>query len=1130
MANADHPAEPTGRPTIPQRTMGPIDTEMAKRQEAATRKSIIKSGVRTEARRLHYMDVEPTRGMEHVLMQASTIEKMAAIFIDRREAIISLANKGADVHDPLDSMVKQSAGKWEKWAAYFQGGAAPAEADKFTKEDLDVAYYVLFDTIAQLSINQGLNVNAQSRFFGLLEPSVRIEPTSPSYTRQSGWATEFTRIRASRLKDRNQNIDDLTGFENTRREFIKSLTGHNLNDRVMNRVNWGACTDSVLLRGRTGLKLHDKIIEIFEGSQGYQGLLREFNNRNPGRNLQTITDLLVNLDNPQDRSTFINLFHEALGKATIERFADKGAEFAKTNLEDIKEKSWQPAHLVENAETVIKVLESEGRLNAERTTEFNEFKTGFQNIKDLLVGGGNPAIPSLDARITSLRDAISRHRDILTDPENNLVPIRADLTASRLRLAAYITGAPPVPIPGDIAALDGQIAGIPGRIAAIPPVGGAYPIEQRQADIESINRELTQLQTERTNLITKHKESEERRIQDLQTRLTAANTARNPAHVEANQASLVQSYEFVQNELPRSILGMRDLRDRLNRLIVPVPPPGGGAPPPVAPDIVPHTARIAQQVARLNGMITYLENMQNGVGANSVRRGPAESWEDYTAAGRFNFVLNQNNVHDYAQQLEEEMKAIDELLNGRRLPGTDDRIRGIKLEIALAKGLDAVTESAGPPRVAARAAVSRVLDKSIEGVFTPTGGERIARLRRNDLPFGERVGVIRAMLLDHPELINDPDLRSTDLWRRVFNDEFILQKAIEFCSEFPLPAAPLGDLLAGPPNQFTENLIEHLGEFEPYRMAEFMTYLVGRRLNDIGSSDPIPANIREASLAGVRGAVNYGAVPATTYGARVFSSEVMVDFNTEIRRKRNLGMRASRSWNVENVGRVREVYDSRITTINGRQIRVGQELDVEFPESNPLVIHNAAGQRFELPLRVNINKRRGVGSLEIWLQANDTLRGLGGLGIPGLENNYDKRWVNLTPARMRVAGVNINNMIDLNNALQNVMPGFDPGAMTYLTYSISRTLGDYFLGLPAGVARARFPRFQAQNIPAAFGNLIAAGYDWISMDASGNIELRRGVGGEIVSVNSVLETTNQNTIIDDIFGLVGSQVINVMGS
>jgi hypothetical protein len=93
---------------------------------------------------------------------------------------------------------------------------------------------------------------------------------------------------------------------------------------------------------------------------------------------------------------------------------------------------------------------------------------------------------------------------------------------------------------------------------------------------------------------------------------------------------------------------------------------------------------------------------------------------------------------------------------------------------------------------------------------------------------------------------------------------------------------------------------------------------------------------------------------------------------------------------------------------------------------------------------------------------------------------------------------------------------------------VARSMCNYFLGMDSQERRARFnnfPNFTIDN--NNFPDLTQAGFSQISMDATGNIEIRQG--NNTLSVETALVLLRGNAqATDQLFRCIGREVFNIM--
>lgn len=980
----------------------------------------------------------------------------------------------------LDVIVREVAPKIIKLANFLEGGHAPGENDHLTQADLDAVYYLLMDEVEQRGAMMGYEV--------FLHPTCRgWRPEAQQFaaTRREV-ETPYTKYLAAHGQSREKIVEDLEKWEGVRINFEQALTGRGLRDRIFDRANWGISRTSMFRRDRSELRLHTEILHALEESD--EPVIQNFIATHG--HIQRVTDLIVSLNSPAERKIAIEAYHEAISKASAKRFQLKADVLLKKNR-DRREAVWEDQGYMKTSEENLKKLEGEGKLTTEQQKELEELRTDMTKVRDLLRGKRNEQGQlqgGLSAHLQQLQEGVITLLTYTSDPEHNLVTIKVDRDNHKDRLDAYTEKQLPV-------------VNVPQELTDLKTIADAISTDLTTAQSASPPdaKFIRELQTRLQQSLNSYTESKDRYLLSEQEQLKTLNgqIATIEGEISTKETGIRDSYKLIETEIPDYITTITDLRNRLVRLTT--------APPPVAAHITPHIAQLTTQITHLNNSLTFLKGMltggavASGVGAMSpVRKGQGETISAYAA--RYNFYLPQDQFRDIVVlPFEDEIKLYDEVKKGVHDAEREDLIKGIQLiQHIVGVGEDDGTLGKGQARLLAEV----------------QNGGMMTEIRNTG-----SLAPVRDAICNHPEILGAKKKDGEDkeeslgigdtlLWQRVFSDVFILQSFVEWSVRRGGLTVPSGafnlevindDFRQRVINKMTSNHIE---------FGQFLNYLVEKRLCDAGEKLEVKTELREAAGTSATGRITYGNHDRIGPAATIFAVEKNAEFTTRVRYKeKHYYASSSTEGEIDNIGVVRHTRSGFVHYLN-----------ITSPEHDPLVLDlpdagavaGAPTLKRNIPISIQLRTSRGGrnGRFRISLQADPSLQGL---GINTL-GRLDRRWVDIGnniwhgPLFARGYGDYGNLLTQIGTLISNV-PQAEVGKY------ITRSLGAYFLELSPTRRLAEFGRFPdaainpAPPAPGVYPGLAALGFQRISLDSSGVIELVRTVGAATtrISIDSALD-------------------------
>lgn len=1000
------------------------------------------------------------------------------------------ADEKADFTE-LEDIIRDVAPKVRKWANFLEGGHAPGENDHLTQADLDAVYYLLMNEVEQRGAMMGYEV-----FLHPTRRGWRPEAEQFAATRR-GVETPYTKYLAAHGQDRTKIEEDLEKWEGVRINFEQALTGRGLRDRIFDRANWGISRTSMFRRDRSELRLHTEILHALEESD--EPVIRNFIATHG--HIQRVTDLLVSLDSPTERNIAIKAYHEAISKASAKRFQLKAGDLLKKHLER-REAVWDQKGWMETAEENLKHLEAEGQLTPEQKTELDTLRTDMTKVRDLLRGKRDEQGQlqgGLSSRLQQLQEGVITLRTYTNDPEHNLVAIKVDRDDHKGRLDAYSKGQlPAADVPQELTdlktimdALKTELTNAQAALLAPTPADKAVIRELQsrvQQSISSFNEAKGRYST-----------SEQEQVNSLNGKITTIE-----GEVSTKETAIKDSYKFIETEIPDDITTITDLRNRLTRLTT--------VPPPIAPHIIPHVVQLTNQITHLNNTLTFLNSMLTGgvvavgVGVMSpVRKGQGETISTYAA--RYDFYLPQDQFRDVVVlPFEDEIKLYDEVKKGVHDEEREDKIKAVQL-VRHIVGEDQQHEGT------IRKTDARLLAEGQDG-------RTLTELRNT-----RNLAIVRDIICNHAEILGAKKsgednkgeslgIGDTLLWQRVFSDVFILQSYVEWSVRRggltvpPPPAAGgAGFYLQNANDDFRHIVIDKMTS-NLIDFGRFLNYLVEKRLHDAGEQLTVQATLREAEGVAATGVIKYrNNVHRIGRAASIFAVENNAHFAARVRTQENhYYASSSAEGEIDNIGVVRHTRSGFVHYLN-----------IFSPPHDPLVLDladagAAAGaptRERNIPLSVHLRTSptlAGRGRFQILLQADPSLAGL---GINRL-GRLDRRWVNLLGLGDQITDRRYTNYGDLIVQIQNLLPNIPS---LEIGRWISRSLGGYFLQLSPNQRLTEFGRFPdavinpAPPAPGVYPGLAALGFQRISLDSSGVVELVRTVGAATtrISIDSALD-------------------------
>ncbi|OGG22547.1 hypothetical protein A3D03_00185 [Candidatus Gottesmanbacteria bacterium RIFCSPHIGHO2_02_FULL_40_13] len=1013
----------------------------------------------------------------------------------------------------LEVIIRKVAPKVRKWANFLEGGHAPGENDHLTQADLDAVYYLLMNEVEQRGSMMGYEV--------FLHPTRRgWQPEAQQFAAtRRGVETPYTKYLAAHGQDRAKIKEDLEKWEGVRIKFEQALTGRGFRDRIFDRANWGICRTSMFRRDRSELRLHTEILHALENSD--EPVIRNFIATHG--HIQRVSDLLVTLDSPAERNIAIRAYHEAISKASAKRFQLKAGDLLEKLLES-REKVWEEEGWIKTAEENLLALEGEGQLTREQKTELDALRTDMTKVRDLLRGkrdeqgqlqGGLPA------RLQQLQESVLTLHTYTTDPEHNLVTIKADRDNHKDRQDAYTKGQlPAADVPQELTDLKTIMDALKTELTNVQVALPAAPTPADKAVIRELQSRVQQSISSYNEAKGRYSSSEQEQLNSLNSKITTIE-----GEISTKETVIRDSYKFIETEIPDFITTITDLKNRLTRLTT--------APSPVAAHITPHIAQLTAQIAHLNNTLTFLNGMltggavAGGVGVMSaVRKGQGETISVYAA--RYNFYLPQDQFRDVViLPFEDEIKLYDEIKKGVNDEERETKIKGIHLIQHIA-GVGEGNEG--------------TLGKTISRNLAEGQDRRILTEIRNT----HSLAPVRDAICNHSEILrakkkdsegNEVSLGIGDtlLWKRVFSDVFILQSYVEWSVRRgglivpPPPAGGAADFNLETANDpFRKRVIEKMTS-NHIEFGQFLNYLVEKRLRDAGERLEVKTNLREAS------GTSYGNHDIIGPAATIFTVENNAKFAARVRSQEPPYYISSVEGEIDNIGIVRHTRSGFVHYLN-----------IVSPSHDPLVLDladagaavGAPTRKRNIPISIQLRTTRGgrTGRFRVSLQADPSLQGL---GINTL-GRLDRRWVDIgnniwhqIPAR---GYGNFGNLLAQINTLIPNVPQVDVGNY------ILRSLGGYFLELSPTQRLTEFGRFpDAAIIPANFPSLTNPnlGFQRISLDSSGVVELVRTVGGATtrISIDSALEgefdiagarRRLNATEAEELIRLTGEHVFNIV--
>lgn len=1017
----------------------------------------------------------------------------------------------------LDVIVREVAPKIIKLANFLEGGHAPGENDHLTQADLDAVYYLLMDEVEQRGAMMGYEV--------FLHPTCRgWRPEAQQFgTSRRGVETPYTQYLAAHGQSREKIVEDLEKWEGVRINFEQALTGRGLRDRIFDRANWGISRTSMFRRDRSELRLHTEILHALEESD--EPVIRNFIATHG--HIQRVTDLLVSLDSPRERNIAIRAYHEAISKASAKRFQLKADELLEKNLE-IRQGVWEKQGYMETAEKNLKALEGEGQLTPEQKTELEELRDGLKSIPAILRGvkkedgtiqGGMPG------RVHKLNEAIVDYNTYFN--EHNLVNLRAQFTAAELTLGAYTAGTlPPANPPPDLQRLEQRVQDLTAALAAVPP--GLNQV-QLTSYIQTYTALATGAETKYSESLAKYREIAQKEVGRIQEEIT-----RTEGEINTRGQKIRDEHQFIDTDIPDLLITLTGLRDDLLRLAPRAV--GGAARPPAAAHIVHHVGLIDAQVDHLQAVIDYLNLALDGNLAavppiRGLKMALNQTIPDY--ATNYNFQFDRNAFRDLILPFDKDIKSYEEMLKGEHDAEREDIIKGVQLiQHIVGVGQDDGTLGKGQARLLA--------EGQNGGIMTEIRNTR-------------RLAPVRDVICNHPEILGAKKKDGEDkeeslgigdtlLWQRVFSDVFILQSFVEWSvrrSGLEVPAGAFN--LEAVNDNFRQRVINKMTS-NHIEFGQFLNYLVEKRLCDAGERLEVKTELREAAGTSATGRITYGNHDRIGPAATIFAVEKNAEFTTRVRYKeKHYYASSSTEGEIDNIGVVRHTRSGFVHYLN-----------ITSPEHDPLVLDlpdappagvTVAGpaRRRNIPLSIHLRTTPSIngGRFQIHIQADPSLAGLGINRIGSL----NRRWVNLLGLFDQISDKKYNNFADLETQIHNLLPNVPQAEVGKY---ILRSLGAYFLELSPTQRLAEFGRFPDASInpappaPGVYPGLAALGFQRISLDSSGVIELVRTVGGAAptrISIDSALEGTFNiggadrrlnATEAEELTRLTGEHVFNIV--
>lgn len=1063
-----------------------------------------------------------------VRIQIETVREIANYATKRLSHLRGLKNLENTTRTEVETLLLAYGDKWVEWGNFLEGRADAKDLPEIEQADLDLAYYLLEDEIFQKgtllgyeSILHGpglLMSGLGSLYRGQWEAQIRQH--SPAFRDN---LTDYQRYTYESTQDPAKITEMLTGLEKTRIELLQGLTGKGPHDPAWRRANWGLCLDSIGRRDNSEIKLHTQILQHLEGNKDFRAVLTRYQRDHP--HVRTITDLLINVSNAQDRDLIIRAYQEAMNVAVASRLKERAHDFTERwLLKGDRQKAWTELGLVEKADQNRKVLEKERDLSEKDKARLTQVETDLGKVRKFLSGVEGDEITAssdggLAGKITTLQSAISACKEYHDRPENITSELETQLGDAQSRHKALVEGnfifaSLPTHIKDDIKLSQDLIDGIKKRLDAarlgtvMPVVASGAPlpapsytfhsIEDQNRQTKSIEDELRSAQTKLNTLVSGYEQAEQARIDKLNGDIKAIRNAVKPLEEAVNNA-----YKFIETELPTTIAGINDMLARLQEL-------HDDPPEQLSPE---HIDELQEQI---NHLTTLRNDYLTAEIINQLRKTPGETTQGY--AGRiFAYVHDSALYQENLQNLAGHIRAYDEMEILEAKKEADDRVPAIKLVAYLAAGKDGTD----PQHALLVKAYSRILAEGKAGELKILE----ALHDRHDLD------ELRDVLCNHPEILADEDRRDSDLWRRVFSDVFILQAGVEFYSQkgdLDIPPAGTAVNLRDADDEFRMRLIERMASSH-IELAEFLTFLVEKRLGDAAHMLSVQTDVyEEQPPAFPGGAMSYGAVSRLGPAAKIFSIEENDQFMDRIRAAKHMHYRhVTEELDVENVGFVRYIRPNLDGNIEGDLARL------ETHESDPVILE-MSGRRREFSAYITLghgipSSIFGRSGFRLHIRANPSLNGL---GIDQFNGRFNDRWVDFDWHRYR-------NHDEFTAALNSLVPGLthaDSGVfVSGIDRFVLKSLGNWFLST-ARDNRIQYRDFPDIEIPGTVGitdNLFAAGYRRLSLDrTSGELVLTRE-DGERISARTALRRDAENPLntdgVDQLFRFVGRQVFDILG-
>ncbi|KKR34102.1 MAG: hypothetical protein UT63_C0006G0020 [Candidatus Gottesmanbacteria bacterium GW2011_GWC2_39_8] len=1122
-------------------------TDAMKARQAAEK--LKKAGVETDVEHRHSLECTDNN---KVILSTNTIEDLDRIIDKRFEEIEKLQLQENDL-SPLELLLREYFGKngdqvnrIKLWSNYVKevrkGNNIPAPSEKLSNLDLDLAYALVLDETIQRRLFVGHDVNYRGIRVGF-PPRREIRPEitpNEGFSRQA-LTTAYSRDIRFTDRDPRRVADTLTQLETTRLRFVEELIGQRLYDRVGEQVNWGSCLSSLLKRSQTGIRFQDDILNQLEGTSSAKGILERYG-------FTTLDDVASQVDNPDILMNGLRAYHEALNQAIEQRFLKDADGFIDKWIKRNKEGAW-PGY-IESAKAQLAALERGTNLKQEQKDEFTGLQGEIGRIVDELKGvedspaqGETPsreASPGFIDRSLDLQEAVRKYREYGNEHNAEITNFENILDNRRRLLAIYdageippnqpaVGGLPAIRSPVDLRRLDDAVrdAGV-ARDRVLRKAGAT------DEQIAAAEKALADARESYSRGIDRHRKDIQHEIEAYQARL-------NPLQTELNtrRAAVESAEKTMQKDSFRWTQNIRSLVARLNEIANPV------APQETPAHFLPHVTELRNQIAGLNNLLTYLNGMVDGATPNQgLLMGPNETLDQYIAAARVRPVITRQGFSDNLLTLETRMRFYERAKNGQADPERNARISAIKLELALVDGVE-INGTKGT--FVLSQSFKRTFDEMRDGTAKTLHDIRTKILENTRQADLEAFSIIRQNMLGFADITNSPDIADSVLQQRVFNDRYLAQCMVEFANDVAIPR----DFDAGNVNleawddPFRQMIIRKVTS-NHIVFNRFKKFVVEKRLKDAAQRYEFSTRVFQAENPpqqpgapnALPGPVGYDQKELIGPAAGIFSYEANIPFLTRINNDRLAAIRlASEAARVDNVGEMRRYYEAAATD------RVRTVTEIVASGADPLAF-GPEGQRRHVSYRLEL-RRNPIGNrrdFHLFIRADESLADR---QLLGTNVRYDGRWVELTN---RLLGVDYQNYPDQNQtAFQNFSTGLD-GLLNrggtdriprnQLTDHITRTAGDWFIGIQPEERRGMFRGFQRITINEAEQvELGQAGYRAIEIDsASGIVELLREDDTR-VAVNSALLTRivpeNQLPVltpaqIDQLYRLVGEQVFEMV--